>query len=96
MMRTPCFLTPEDVAYTRTPRATVRLISKEVSRLTGIPASEIMGPRRSADVCRARELVCYVARRNGMSYPQIGRALKRDHSTIIHAISNECVRRGEL
>ena len=94
-MNAPQFLTPEDIRATRTPRATVRMIASEVSEITGVPASEILGRRRAQEVCHARELVCYVARRTGMTYSQIGRALNRDHSTIIHAVANECIRRGE-
>lgn len=78
------------------PRATVRAIAKEVCELTGHSLVAVMGPSRLAADCRARELVCYIAHRSGMSTSQIGQALRRDHSSIVNAIQNEKRRRGEL
>lgn len=77
------------------PRATVRAIAQEVCEWTGHSLAAVMGPSRLAHDCRVRELVCYIAHRNGMSTPQIGRALHRDHSSIVSAIQNERKRRGE-
>lgn len=77
-------------------RATVRAIAKEVAEYTGHSVTAIMGNSRLAQHCRVRELVCYIAYRHGLSYPRIGRALHRDHTTIINAVDNERRRRGEI
>lgn len=90
------FLTPDDIAHAAVFRTTTRRIAAEVTGLTGIPEAEIYGRSRMPEVCRARELVCYIARRNGMSYSRIGRALGRDRSTIRAAVANERIRRGEI
>lgn len=92
------FMTPQDRLAADTmnlPRATVRQIAIEVCAYTGHSVSSVMGNSRLAHDCRVREMVCYIARRSGMSLPQIGRALHRDHTTIMHAINNEARRRGE-
>ncbi|MCA9630062.1 MAG: hypothetical protein KC766_20465 [Myxococcales bacterium] len=35
---------------------------------------------------RSRHLVCYLARElTGMSYPELGRQLGRDHTTVMHS-----------
>ena len=46
----------------------------------------VFGRSRVAEVCAARHVVAAVLRRAGWSYPLIGKALRRDHSTIIHAV----------
>lgn len=76
-------------------RAKTRAIAKQVSAETGVRLADIMGRSRLAYLCRIRELVCYIANRNGISHSQIGRVLRRDHTTIMHAVRNEQARRGE-
>lgn len=45
----------------------------------------VMGFGRAKLVSTARQVAMYVAREHTMmSYPQIGRALGRDHSTVVH------------
>lgn len=78
-----------------TPRITVRQIAAEVCSHTGNSVHAVLGRSRAAHVCRVRELVCYIAHRRGLTLSQIGRALRRDHSTIKHAIENEVRRRAE-
>lgn len=77
------------------PRVTVRQIAIEVCSHTGNSVHAVFGRSRAAHVCRVRELVCYIAHRRGLTLSQIGRALRRDHSTIKHAIDNEVRRRAE-
>lgn len=77
------------------PRVTVRQIAAEVCTHTGNSVHAVMGRSRVPHVCRVRELVCYIAHRRGLTLSQIGRALRRDHSTIKHAIENEVRRRAE-
>ena len=56
------------------------------SRITGMTPAQIVGPQRHKPITRVRQAVAYVAAEQGRhSYPQIGKKLNRDHSTIIHA-----------
>lgn len=92
------FMDQADLATiaTRTaPRITVRQIAVEVCSHTGNSVHAVFGRSRAAHVCRVRELVCYIAHRRGLTLSQIGRALRRDHSTIKHAIDNEVRRRAK-
>lgn len=77
------------------PNTCIREIAAEVSEVTRIRVSEIYGPSRMPRICRARELVCFIAHTQGYSYPEIGHALGRHHTTIMHAVRNEQARRGE-
>lgn len=63
----------------------IRAIVAAVSHQTGIPQAEILGQSRVRDVAKARQAAMALARRQGYSYPQIGRVFQRDHTTIIHA-----------
>jgi len=55
--------------------------------ITGVPASEIAGPDRTDRVCRVRNAVAVVAHELGRSYPQLGAALHRDHTTIMSGVA---------
>ncbi|MCZ0962854.1 helix-turn-helix domain-containing protein [Paracoccus benzoatiresistens] len=74
-------------------RATVRTIAKEVCEWTGHSYLAVMGRSQRADDCRVRDLVCFIAHRNGMSLSMIGRAFGRDHTTIMAAVRREQARR---
>lgn len=71
----------------------VREIAREVARRHCVPTSEIFGDRRFRAIVHARQEVAWrlyqLRDRNGyrrFSMPQIGRYLRRDHTTILHAI----------
>lgn len=91
-------LSPEAVAACREVftmhKSTVQKIVDAVSEQTGIPARHILSQKRTAPVCRARQIVMYEARLAGLSYPQIGDALGRDHSSVVHGARAEKKRRG--
>lgn len=74
----------------------IRSIIADVSRQTGIAPSSITGPCRSTAFVKARDLVCYVAHREGLSFPLIGRELNRDPSSVWTAARREAIRRGEV
>lgn len=64
----------------------VRRLIEQASRTFGVPAADIIGPRRHRPIVEARNAVCLVAFTTGRSSPQIGRVLNgRDHSTVLHA-----------
>ena len=53
----------------------------------GITANDILGNSRVAHIVMARRKAAWIFHQRGtMSYPQIGRILNKDHSTIIHAV----------
>jgi len=68
-------------------RITTTAIVRAVARASGVSSSDIRGQRRTRDLVRLRWAAAWLARANGASYPQIGRALGgRDHTTIIHGV----------
>lgn len=48
--------------------------------------THVRGPSRASAVCDVRHTVAAVLRGLGWSFPQIGRALDRDHTSIMHAV----------
>jgi chromosomal replication initiation ATPase DnaA len=62
-----------------------------VSELHGVSPVDIRGRDWSAHVARARHAVWRELRRQGWSYPAIGREFDRDHSTVLQALKG---RRG--
>lgn len=65
-----------------------------VASATGIPASEILGRSHRWPVADARHVLAYALRERGWSYPRIGAALGRDHTTIMHAVDKVRWRAG--
>jgi chromosomal replication initiation ATPase DnaA len=91
-------LTPQDLkrcAEIQSARAApVRLIVIEVCEATGVSPAAIYGASRGLkSVAAARDVVCYVARKNGHKLTEIGEALGRDHTSILAAIRREEGRR---
>ena len=59
---------------------------KAVSRHYDIDEAAIRSGRRQPDVVLARQVLCHLARRlTPLSPSQIGAALRRDHSSVVHA-----------
>lgn len=85
-------LTPEDIEVMQGV-GLVRAIIRDVSRQTGIGRAAILSPCREVHIVRARDAVCFIARRMGMTYPKIARELNRDHTTIMAAVRREAARR---
>ena len=74
----------------------VKEIALAVSAETAIPISAIYGPRKLQEIVAARNLVMYLAHKEGVSQRAISTALNRDHTTIGHGIKAEQKRRGEI
>lgn len=80
--------------YRPVKRHSVARIVEAVCERSGITPEQVKGPRRSHDVILARFAVCYLAHKQGYSYPFIGRRLGgRDHSTIRAAVEKARVYR---
>ncbi len=62
-------------------------ILNRVSAARDISPAMIRGPRRWASIVRARHEVAWLLRQHtAMSYPEIGRLLDRDHSSVMHGV----------
>ncbi len=85
-------------------RARIADILYHASQLSGVSVEQILGRSRKQQIVRTRHAVCMVAREqmgaNGPAYsfPTIGRAFGKDHSTIIHGctMAAETVRRDPV
>lgn len=61
-------------------------IQRIVSHYFNLPIGVMTDPQRGKEVVLARQIAMYLSRDiYGYSYPMIGLAFNRDHSTIIHA-----------
>jgi hypothetical protein len=62
-------------------------ILTDAETCTGVPIASILGRRQTGFIVRARDLVAYRLRAEmGWSYPAIGKALGRDHSSVLVAV----------
>lgn len=52
-----------------------------------VPRATITSDMRGKDLVLLRHAICVVARRHNCTYPQIARVLKRDHTSVMHAIN---------
>lgn len=91
-------LSPEDLKRCRdiagASRDRIRVIASAVARSSGIPVSAIYGPDIHRQTVAARHLVMYIAYMEGFSYPTIGKAIGRDHTTVLSAVQREKARRA--
>lgn len=75
----------DSLAKITEPGRPVLSIVRRAFEITGIEAETILSPSREPAVCWVRFAVVLAAHRAQLSYAQIGRTLRRDHSTIMHA-----------
>lgn len=61
-------------------------IVKKVSHESGVPTMEIHGRSRSKKIFSARVLVYKALREEGYSYPEIGKLMERDHTTVLRVL----------
>ena len=64
----------------------VAALLKEVCQEFRITHDRLISKQRSVRVVAARDIIIKCLRDDGWSYPEIGRLLNRDHSTIVHAL----------
>jgi len=66
-------------------RSSIARVMERISRATGVSIFDITGQRKTVRIAFARQAVMYwCVRRTGKSLPQIGAALDRDHTSVIH------------
>ena len=67
---------------------TPELILQEVASFYSVPAERIRGTAKTRDVVGPRQATIYLIRElTGMSLPEIGRFMGRDHTTALYAIN---------
>ncbi|MFN3627447.1 MAG: helix-turn-helix domain-containing protein, partial [Parvibaculum sp.] len=59
---------------------------ERASEATGVPVDMLTSGCRDARTARARFIVMRLLRNQYASYPQIGRAMELDHTTVMHGI----------
>lgn len=64
---------------------TARRIVDAAAVAFDVPRDELTGPGRHHPVALYRQITMAAARMAGHSFPQIGNAFERDHTTVIHA-----------
>jgi chromosomal replication initiation ATPase DnaA len=52
----------------------------------GVDRDRLIGPERHARIADVRAIAMWVLRASGLSYPAIGDALHRHHTTCIHGV----------
>ncbi len=76
-------------------RATIDAIIEAVAATSGVSEAEILGDSRIQAIVRARHLVMYIASSRGVSLSDIGRALRRDRTSVLNGIRREAERRSQ-
>lgn len=77
---------PDDMPPLPARRITVREIVAAVAAVSGMPANDITGRRCFARLVLARWAAMRIARESGRSLSQIGRVVRRDHTTVINGL----------
>ncbi len=68
------------------PRSLEQIVAL-VARAYGVGTEELSGPSRRRRIVRPRQIAMYLCRRyTEASLKEIGRSLRRDHTSVIHAI----------
>lgn len=70
----------------QTPRERLMRMVAAVADEHGVEPREIMSGSRRKAPSRARQDCWARLRREGLSYPQIGRMFGRDHSTVVYGV----------
>lgn len=77
---------PRDFLHVATCAAPGARIISEVCQKYGVTLNDIKSARRSQYLAIPRQEICYRLRREtGLSFPQMGKMLNRDHSTQLHS-----------
>lgn len=79
---------------TRRQRTVVGYIARTAAEF-GVPTEVILEHTRISNYVNARHVVAWLLRRDDWTYPEIGAAMGRDHTTIIHAVKR-VERRADL
>lgn len=76
-------------------RAAIRRAVEEVAAKHAVPMRELTGPAKHRSLAYIRQEAMWSARQTtGASFPEIGRVLNRDHTTVIHGVRAHAARIG--
>mgnify|MGYP001561965336 CR=1 FL=1 len=64
----------------------IATIAAAAARCAGLTVGHLVGQGRATSVVRARRVAMSIAHERGFSYSEIGRALQRDHSTVMASV----------
>jgi chromosomal replication initiation ATPase DnaA len=67
-------------------KVTLSFVVDTVSFVFGVDREKVLGGSRSKYESEARQWVCYVLSRAGLSTASISKKLGRDHSTVIYSL----------
>ncbi|MBE0529503.1 MAG: hypothetical protein IH626_01665 [Rhodospirillales bacterium] len=66
---------------------TISMIQERVAALFGVPRADLIGKTHSHAVTRPRHVAMALARElTERSFPEIGRAFRRDHTSVMYAV----------
>lgn len=65
-------------------RPSMKTIAMRIAKALGIKWIELRSPTRKREIAFARQAVAYWCLRQGFTTVQVGRFLKRDHTTVLH------------
>jgi len=81
-------LLSRDVSAAMTNPATIgHRVLDEVTTVFDVTVGEILSSSRHRDVVHARQVAAWLLRAGGLSSPQIGRILGRDHTTVLYGVN---------
>lgn len=63
-------------------------VLRKVSAATGVEIQDILGQSRQKKIAQARIAVYRELRAMGYSFPEIGAAMSRDHTTVLRTLQN--------
>ncbi len=61
-------------------------VVRQVALLHGVAVHHVLGPRRWSELVSVRKKVARILFEAGLSYPEIGRALRKDHTTAMYYV----------
>ena len=80
-------MTSSPYAPRRRLQASIREIQETVASYYGLTVGELTSPGRTRQLCAPRHLAMFLAReRTAASLPELGRAFRRDHTSVLHAV----------
>jgi hypothetical protein len=61
-------------------------VVSRVCKQFSVSSADLLGARRHAHIAQARHVLAWLLRERGLSYPAIGKAMNKDHTTIMSAV----------
>jgi chromosomal replication initiation ATPase DnaA len=64
------------------------VVAKRLEQAGGlfrVTEAQLLGPSRRQEIARARHVVAWLLRQDGFSFPEIGRHIGRDHTSVMNS-----------